>query len=68
MTAVIKAKYKSEFEHTKNTPYLALTGELWDVFCENFGENQHSTVLSISWFLTTRQTQEIRTSAAMVLT
>ena len=23
----------------KSTPYLALTGELWGVFCENFGEN-----------------------------
>ena len=23
----------------KDTPYLALTGELWGVFCEDFGEN-----------------------------
>ena len=33
------AKYKSEFESTKYIPDLALTGELWGVFCENFGEN-----------------------------
>ena len=32
-----EAEYKSEFEHTKYTPYLALTGKLWGVFCEDFG-------------------------------
>ena len=30
------AEYKSEIESTKDTPYLALTGELWCVFCEKF--------------------------------
>ena len=25
--------YRSDFEVTKNTPYLALMGELWSVFC-----------------------------------
>ena len=34
-----EAEYKSEFEHTKDTPYLALTGELWSVFCGDFEEN-----------------------------
>ena len=34
-----EAEYKSEFEPTKDTPYLALTGKLCGVFCENFGEN-----------------------------
>ena len=34
-----EAEYKSEFEHTKDTPYLGLTGELWGVFCKDFGEN-----------------------------
>ena len=29
-----KAEYKSECEPTKDTPYIALTGELWGVFCE----------------------------------
>ena len=24
---------------TKDTPYLALTGELWVVFCDNWGDN-----------------------------
>ena len=28
----------SEVELTKDTPYLTLTGELWDVFCEDSGE------------------------------
>ena len=32
-------EYKSEFEHTRNTPYLAITGELWGVFCEDFDGN-----------------------------
>ena len=30
---------KSEFELTKGTPYLTLTGELWGVYCEYFGED-----------------------------
>ena len=31
-----EAKYESEFQHTKHTRYLALTVELWGVFCQNF--------------------------------
>ena len=34
-----EAEYKSKFGPTKYTTYLTLTGELWGVFCENFGEN-----------------------------
>ena len=33
------AESGSDFTFTKDTLYLALTGELWDVFCEDFGEN-----------------------------
>ena len=29
---------KWEFELTKDTPNLALAGELWSVFCDGFGE------------------------------
>ena len=29
----------NQFESTKYIPYLALTGELWDVFCQDLGEN-----------------------------
>ena len=36
MTAVTGAEYKSEFENTKYTPYLALTG-----FSKEPGENWH---------------------------
>ena len=28
------AEYQSDAGSTKDTPYLALTGELWGVFCE----------------------------------
>ena len=35
-TAAIK--HKSEFDLTKYTLYLALTGELWGVYCEELGE------------------------------
>ena len=32
-------KYKSDYEPKKDTPYLTLTGELWNVFfCEYFEE------------------------------
>ena len=33
-----EAEYKSEFESTKDTPYLALTSDLWGVFNEDFEE------------------------------
>ena len=33
------AEYKYEIWYTKDTPHLALTGELWCVLWENFGEN-----------------------------
>ena len=32
IAAVTEAEYKSKFGPTKYTPYLALTGEPWDVF------------------------------------
>ena len=41
---------KSDFTLTKDTPYLALMGELWGAYCENFQENwprYNSTVLYI---------------------
>ena len=34
-----EALAKSEFVLTKDTPYLALTGELWSVHYEDFQEN-----------------------------
>ena len=37
--ALSGAEYNHEFEAAKDTPYLALTGELWSVFCEDFDEN-----------------------------
>ena len=33
------AEHKLYFQSTKDTPYLALTGELWDVFREHLWEN-----------------------------
>ena len=39
MIAGIQAEYQSDVGCTKDTTYLALTGELWDVFCEYFWEN-----------------------------
>ena len=46
-----KVEPKSEFDSTKDTTYLALTGELWGVFREDFGENwsrYNGTALYIS--------------------
>ena len=39
ITAVTETEYKSEYQPTKYIPYLALLGELWDVFCKDFEEN-----------------------------
>ena len=37
--AMAAAERKSHFKLTTDTPYLALTGELWGVYCEDLGEN-----------------------------
>ena len=37
--AETEAKNKSDAGSTKDTPYFALTGELWGVFCEHLWEN-----------------------------
>ena len=34
------AKHNSDFEITKDTTYLALTGELWGVFRKDFRQNK----------------------------
>ena len=39
MIAETQPEYESHAGSTKNTPYLALTGEIWGVFCEYFWEN-----------------------------
>ena len=39
MITEIEAEYKYDAGSTKDTPYLALTGELWDVFCGYLWEN-----------------------------
>ena len=36
---MIMVEQKSNIKLAKYTPYLALTGELWGVFCEDFKEN-----------------------------
>ena len=33
-----RAGYRLDYELTKYTPYLTLTGELWSAFCEYLGE------------------------------
>ena len=38
-TAITVAESESDIIITTDTPYLALTGELWDAYCEDFGEN-----------------------------
>ena len=39
MIAWTQAEYQSDVGSTKDTSYLALTGELWGVLCEYFLEN-----------------------------
>ena len=38
-TAITVAESESDIKITTVTPYLALTGELCGVYCEDFGEN-----------------------------
>ena len=39
MITVTETEYQSDAESTIDTPYLALTGELWSVFCDYLWEN-----------------------------
>ena len=38
-TAVIAAGRVSDFNLTTDNPHLALTGELWDIYCDDLGAN-----------------------------
>ena len=38
-TVVTVVESKSDFKITKDIPYLALTGELSGVYCDDFGEH-----------------------------
>ena len=52
MIAGTHAEYESDPGSTKDIPYLALTGELWGVFCEYFWENwprYNGTALYHAW-------------------
>ena len=47
------AERKSDFKLTTDTPYLALTGDLWGVYYENFEENwprYNGTALQFAMF------------------
>ena len=35
------AEHESDLELITDDPYLALTGELWGAYSEDFGENWH---------------------------
>ena len=55
-----EAKYASEV-FAKDTPYLALTRDLWGVFCEDFGENwsrYNGTALYMEDWVRTHRYQE----------
>ena len=44
------AECESDIRITIETPYLTLTGELWGVYCDDFGENwprYHGTTLYV---------------------
>ena len=38
-TAIIAAEHESDLKLTRDTPYLALMGELWGVSSDDIGEN-----------------------------
>ena len=38
-TVITVTESESDIRITTDTPYLALMGELWGVYCEDFGEN-----------------------------
>ena len=58
VTAMTAAERKSDFKLTKVTEYIALTGELWGVYYENFKENwqrYNDTALNIEKIISMSQ-------------
>ena len=45
--AMTVTERKSDFKLTTDTPYLALTGELWGAYYENFEENWPYCILEL---------------------
>ena len=45
-TAITMAESESNFRITTGAPYLALTGELWGVYCEDLEENLNDHVIT----------------------
>ena len=37
--AMTDVEYTSEFETKEYIPYLVLTGKLWDILCDDLGDN-----------------------------
>ena len=51
--AITVAESESDYSITSDTPYLAPTGELWGVYCGDFGENllrHNSTALYVAYY------------------
>ena len=50
--SIVTDWYKQEFAFTNDTPYLALTGELWSVCSENF-EKIGCVIMAVhcKWFV-----------------
>ena len=43
-TSMTAPEPKSDFKLTTDTPYLALTSELWGVYCDDLGENYNGII------------------------
>ena len=52
--AGIESDYQSDSGFPNDTPYLALAGELWDVFCEYLWENWPRYSGTALWYVTCR--------------
>ena len=59
MIIEIEAEYQSDAGTTKDTPYLALTGELWGVFCEYLWENQPRYNGTALYIISSRGTRHV---------
>ena len=53
------AGHKSDFQLTTDTPYLALKGELWDGYCEAFGEIWQRFKSHCIWSLCEKKTVSV---------
>ena len=61
------AESETDFGITRDSPYLTLMGELWGVYCEEFGENCLRHKNTTLYYVSPYQTDDLYILQGVVL-